>query len=66
MHCFSVGFGLTESSPTTHVNPSDNYRYDSSGVAVPNTEYKVRFVGCGSQQLHMFENNYILTLGELQ
>ena len=40
-HCFIVGFGLTEMSPLTHANPSENYRYDSSGFAVPNTEYKV-------------------------
>ncbi|KAK2183595.1 hypothetical protein NP493_305g00010 [Ridgeia piscesae] len=35
------GYGLTESSPVTHVNPSKNYRYDTVGLAVPNTEFKV-------------------------
>ena len=38
----SPGYGLTESSPVTHANPTSNFRYDTIGVAVPGVEYKVR------------------------
>ncbi|KAI0230957.1 4-coumarate--CoA ligase 1 [Lamellibrachia satsuma] len=41
------GYGLSETSPTTHVNPRENYRYDTSGLAVPNTEFKVVDVTTG-------------------
>ena len=37
-----LGYGLTETSPLTHCNPSENYRYDTVGLAAPNTEFKVR------------------------
>ena len=31
------GYGLTETSPVTHINPPENTRYGSFGVPVPNT-----------------------------
>jgi long-subunit acyl-CoA synthetase (AMP-forming) len=34
-----AGYGMTEASPVTHVNPES--RYDSVGFAIHNTEYKV-------------------------
>ncbi|KAI0228793.1 4-coumarate--CoA ligase 1 [Lamellibrachia satsuma] len=41
------GYGLTEASPVTHSNTRDNYRYDTCGLDVPNTEYKVVDVTTG-------------------
>ncbi|KAI0235160.1 4-coumarate--CoA ligase 2 [Lamellibrachia satsuma] len=41
------GYGVTETSPITHANPRENYRYDTSGLAVPNTEFKVVNVTSG-------------------
>ncbi|KAK2172809.1 hypothetical protein NP493_926g01032 [Ridgeia piscesae] len=41
------GYGLTETSPLTHVNPGENYRYETCGLAVPNTDYKIIDVATG-------------------
>ncbi|KAI0228792.1 putative 4-coumarate--CoA ligase 2 [Lamellibrachia satsuma] len=41
------GYGLTETSPLTHVNPRENYRYDTCGPAVPNTSFKIVDVTTG-------------------
>ncbi|KAI0210845.1 4-coumarate--CoA ligase 1 [Lamellibrachia satsuma] len=40
-------YGLTESSPITHVNPRENYRYETCGFVVPNTDYKVVDISTG-------------------
>ena len=55
-HCSTVGFGLTEMSPLTHANPSENYRYDSSGFAVPNTEYKVGMLAATGARARIHES----------
>jgi 4-coumarate--CoA ligase len=35
------GYGLTETSPVTHMNPDDKVRYGASGMAIRNTECRI-------------------------
>ena len=35
------GYGLTETSPATHVNPDDDWRYGAAGVTIRNTETRI-------------------------
>jgi PAS domain S-box-containing protein len=45
-HCVvRQAYGMTETSPLTHVTPRHGERMNAVGVAVPNTEYRVVDVG---------------------
>jgi acyl-CoA synthetase (AMP-forming)/AMP-acid ligase II len=35
------GYGLTETSPVTHMNPDDKVRFGASGMAIRNTECRI-------------------------
>ena len=49
------GYGLTEASPVTHLNPVDQGRIklDSVGVAVPNQEQKIVDLETGERELEV-------------
>jgi len=51
------GYGLTEASPVTHLNPVDQGRIklDSVGVAVPNQEQKIVDLETGERELEVGE-----------
>ena len=51
------GYGLTEASPVTHLNPVDQERIklDSVGVAVPNQEQKIVDLETGERELEAGE-----------
>lgn len=36
-----TAYGLTETSPATHINPVIGFKIHTVGIAVPNTQYKV-------------------------
>jgi acyl-CoA synthetase (AMP-forming)/AMP-acid ligase II len=35
------GYGLTETSPVTHINPDTNWKYGAAGVGIRNTETRI-------------------------
>lgn len=45
------GYGLSEASPVTHVNPLTRLKVGSIGVAVPNTEAKIVDLATGKEVL---------------
>jgi long-chain acyl-CoA synthetase len=51
------GYGLTEASPVTHLNPVDQgcVKLDSVGVAVPNQEQKIVDLETGERELEVGE-----------
>ncbi len=51
------GYGLTEASPVTHLNPIDQGRIklDSVGLAVPNQEQKIVDLETGERELNVGE-----------
>jgi long-chain acyl-CoA synthetase len=51
------GYGLTEASPVTHLNPVDQGRIklDSAGLAVPNQEQKIVDLDTGERELGVEE-----------
>ncbi len=58
------GYGLTESSPVTHVNPLRGVRKPGSiGVALPDTDYKIVDLETGSRELPPGEEGELLVRG---
>ena len=51
--CVLQGYGLTEASPVTHLNPVDQgcVKLDSVGLSVPNQEQKIVDLTTGEQEL---------------
>ena len=51
--CVLQGYGLTEASPVTHLNPVDQgtVKMDSVGLSVPNQRQKVVDLNTGEQEL---------------
>src|SRR5690606_1363349 len=45
------GYGLSEASPVTHINPFDKPRVGSIGIPVSNTEAKIVDVETGEKEL---------------
>lgn len=43
------GYGLTETSPVTHVNPADRVKFASVGVCAPNTRAKIVDAASGAE-----------------
>ncbi|KAK4303287.1 hypothetical protein Pmani_024672 [Petrolisthes manimaculis] len=44
---FQEGFGMTESSPVTHLTPKNNLVAGSTGLLIPNTEAKIVDINTG-------------------
>jgi acyl-CoA synthetase (AMP-forming)/AMP-acid ligase II len=42
------GYGLTETSPVTHINPDDRVKLGSAGIAIRNTECRIVDPGSGA------------------
>jgi long-chain acyl-CoA synthetase len=59
------GYGLTEASPVTHLNPVDQgqIKLDSVGVMVPNQEQKVVDVETGERELGVGEVGELVVKG---
>jgi long-chain acyl-CoA synthetase len=61
------GYGLTEASPVTHMNPVDQgqgrIKLDSVGVAVPNQEQKIVDLETGERELEVGEVGEIYVKG---
>jgi long-chain acyl-CoA synthetase len=59
------GYGLTEASPVTHLNPVDQGRIklDSVGFAVPNQEQKIVDLDTGEHELGVGEVGELLVKG---
>ena len=58
------GFGLTETSPVTHVNPLDGVRkVGSVGIPVPGTQQKVVDINDGSKELGLGEEGELILHG---
>ncbi len=59
------GYGLTESSPDTHLSPTDPslMRLESVGLLAPNTEQKIVDIETGSQELPIGEDGEIIVRG---
>lgn len=58
------GYGLTETSPTTHCNPSfGNRKPGSVGIGVPSTDYKIVDLEEGSKELPPGEIGEVIIKG---
>ncbi len=59
------GYGLTEASPVTHLNPVDQgqIKLDSVGLAVPNQEQKIVDIETGERELGVGEVGELLVKG---
>jgi long-chain acyl-CoA synthetase len=59
------GYGLTEASPVTHLNPVDQgqIKLDSVGIAVPNQEQKIVDLETGERELSVGEVGELLVKG---
>jgi long-chain acyl-CoA synthetase len=59
------GYGLTEASPVTHLNPVDQgqIKLDSVGVAVPNQEQKIVDLETGERELGIGEVGELVVKG---
>jgi len=56
------GYGLTEASPLTHLNPSDDNKFNTCGVALQNTQFKIIDIESG-KTLDKNENGELLVRG---
>ncbi|MBN1328407.1 MAG: AMP-binding protein [Candidatus Heimdallarchaeota archaeon] len=61
------GFGLSEASPVTHINPADKHiRRLGIGIPIPNTQAKIVDINTGTDILETFNSDNKLTQeGEL-
>jgi acyl-CoA synthetase (AMP-forming)/AMP-acid ligase II len=59
------GYGLTESSPDTHMSPPDPLlmRLESVGLLAPNTEQKIVDIETGTRELPVGEDGEIIVRG---
>jgi long-chain acyl-CoA synthetase len=59
------GYGLTESSPDTHLSPVDPslMRLESAGLLVPNTEHKIMDSETGTRELPLGEDGEVVVRG---
>lgn len=59
------GYGLTEASPVTHLNPVDQgqIKLDSVGISVPNQEQKIVDLDTGERELDINEVGELLVKG---
>jgi len=57
------GFGLTETSPVTHVNPIKRRKPGSVGVPVPNTEARVVDIETGQREVGIGEEGELCVRG---
>jgi long-chain acyl-CoA synthetase len=59
------GYGLTETSPDTHLSPADPafMRLESVGLLAPNTEQKVVDIETGTRELPVGEDGEIIVRG---
>lgn len=58
------GYGLSEASPVTHVNPIEGVRKPGSiGIALPGTDYKIMDIETGTQELDLGEEGELVVRG---
>ena len=57
------GYGLTESSPATHLSPLEPMRLDNVGLLVSNTEHKIMDIETGTRELTPGEDGEVVVRG---
>jgi len=57
------GYGLTESSPDTHLSPLEPMRLDNVGLLVSNTEHKIMDIETGTHELAPGEDGEVVVRG---
>ncbi|WP_275118489.1 long-chain-fatty-acid--CoA ligase [Alkalihalobacterium chitinilyticum] len=58
------GYGLSETAPTTHVNPMFSKRKPGSvGIGIPSTEYKIVDVASGTEEVPAGETGEVIIRG---